>query len=151
MRLSRSCVARKAQQPLTGSLSRVSGPVVSLNSPSSNASRFARTVREARYRKAVPYASFKDPYGTVPLPEQNTTSFTPPSHFLASDPPPDVPKDGHPPREFAEHEDLDALPVGFIESKPDAALSHRWVLTLAMGLAFVICNMDKVRSQGEEE
>ena len=145
MRLSGRRASGKAQQPRTGPLSRVCGIVVSLNSPSSNASRFARTVREARYRRAVPFSSFKDPHGAVPLPAQDTTSFTAPSSFLSSDTPPDVPKDHHQPREFAGQGDLDALPIGFIESKPDAVLSHRWMLTLAMGLAFVICNMDKVR------
>lgn len=38
--------------------------------------------------------------------------------------------------------DLDTLPVGFIER--GEVLPHRWILTAAMSLAFVLCNMDKV-------
>lgn len=38
--------------------------------------------------------------------------------------------------------DLSFLPEEFIES--GEVFPHRWILTLAMSLAFVLCNMDKV-------
>lgn len=38
--------------------------------------------------------------------------------------------------------ELDALPVGFIDT--GEVVPHRWILTVAMSLAFVLCNMDKV-------
>ena len=74
-----------------------------------------------------------------------------PGRFLASNTPPDVPKDHHQSREFVGQRDLGAQPIGFIESKLDAVVSHRWMLTLAIGLAFVICDMDKVRLRCDKD
>eukprot|EP00210_Caulerpa_lentillifera_P004567 g4357.t1 len=42
----------------------------------------------------------------------------------------------------APERELESLPDGFIES--NEVLPHRWILTVAMSAAFVLCNMDKV-------
>ena len=113
---------------------------------SKGASRPATYKRTIRHTRHPPSHCSRDPLKTpLPLSEDKTDDAV-------------LPENGnevraqqhitHAPDEI--EEDLEKLPEEFIESDQGTWLTHRWKLPLAMGLAFVICNLDKVLSASAE-
>lgn len=94
--------------------------------------------KTVRFRRSIHWHCSHEPIKT-PLEERSieTSNYAPIAHDTQSTES----------AEFSEMDtelDLEALPEEFIESDASKWLTHRWALTLAMGVAFVICNMDKV-------